>query len=200
MNEFAGSIIAVVGKNSLCIASDTDSGTEGFLTELRIPKIFKFHDDIVIGMVGFLGDIYGFKGLLEYEISFLIKKEQKKIEPLEILSLISILLYKKRFNPYLIEILVGGFTESGRPFLGSVDCIGAISYFSNYVCIGSLSESVFSFIHFLWTPKMSENQLFYLLSRVIKFGSKRNCYSSKNSYVLIFNIKQKEYKAFISKA
>jgi len=149
--------------------------------------------------VGLLGDIYGFKEILEYEISIVTKKEQKKMEPIEILSLISTLLYKKRFNPYLLEILVAGFTENGKPFLGTVDCIGAISYISNYACIGNLCENIFPLIQFLWRPGMDLKELIILVSKSMKVGNRRNCYSSKNSTVMIYNIKYKICKKLILK-
>lgn len=72
-----------------------------------------------------------------------------------------------------------------RPFLCSMDCIGATSQSSNFVCAGAASKSLFGTAEAMWEPNMDSGRLIEVCGRAFLGALERDCLSGYGAIVYL---------------
>lgn len=135
-----------------------------------------------------------------------IRQHRNVISPRSMASLTSLVLYSRRQSPYYVEPLVVGLTPctdtdgdneqtvaddttintpklSGRrkphyrPYLCSMDMIGAKSTSHAFVCAGAASDSMFGTAEALWKPNLSPEELVRVCAKAFLGALERDCLS-----------------------
>lgn len=140
-------------------------------------------------------------------------KNKMAVSPKVMASLTSHVLYGRKQAPYYVEPLVIGLepdiaataavadaieksSESSsssaeslesriqyRPFLCSMDMIGATSESEAFVCAGAASKSLFGTAEALWEPDMDEERLLQVCGRAFLGALERDCLSGYGAIV-----------------
>ena len=122
------------------------------------------------------------------------RRQRPIISPRAMASLTSHVLYNRKQSPYYVEPLVVGLTEIAEqkqleksntnqptkcytPFLCSMDCIGAKSVSSAFVCAGAASTSIFGTAEALWKPDLTKEELVQVCSNAFLSALERDCLS-----------------------
>jgi 20S proteasome subunit beta 3 len=143
------------------------------------------------------------------------QNRRSKLSPRVMASLTSHVLYGRRQTPYYVEPLVIGLQPEPmdltinqdveddqdvqtskstisslpqvlyRPFLCSMDMIGATSESKSFVCAGAASKSLFGTAEALWEPNMDRDRLIEVCGKAFLSALERDCFSGYGAIVYL---------------
>ncbi|KAF2587836.1 hypothetical protein F2Q70_00040326 [Brassica cretica] len=147
--EYNGSaVVAMVGKNCFAIASDRRLGVQLQTIATDFQRISKIHDRVFIGLSGLATDVQTLYQRLVFRHKLYQLREERDMKPETFASLVSAILYEKRFGPYLCQPVIAGLGEDDKPFICTMDSIGA--KYAHLLFLSCLSVSLsFSLVSLL---------------------------------------------------
>ncbi|KAJ6405345.1 hypothetical protein OIU84_013329 [Salix udensis] len=142
--EYNGSaIVAMVGKNCFAIASDRRLGVNLQTVATDFQRIHKIHDKLFIGLSGLGTDAQTLYQRLVFRHKLYQLQEERDMKPDTFANLVSAVLYEKRFGPYFCQPVIAGLGDDDKPFICTMDSIGAQELAKDFVVAGSASESLY---------------------------------------------------------
>ncbi|KAK4373497.1 hypothetical protein RND71_008881 [Anisodus tanguticus] len=158
--EYNGSaLVAMVGKNCFAIASDRRLGVQLQTIATDFQRIFKIHEKLFIGLSGLATDTQTLHQRLVFRHKLYELREERDMKPETFASLVSAILYEKRFGPYLCQPVIAGLGDDDKPFICTMDSIGAKELAKDFVVSGTASESLYGACEAMFKPDMEENAL-----------------------------------------
>ncbi|KAF4573266.1 proteasome core particle subunit beta 3 [Pleurotus pulmonarius] len=181
MEYNGGSVIAMVGKECVAIASDLRLGNQALGISSNFQKIFPVTDRIYLGLPGLATDVTTLQELFRFRVNMYTIKEEREIQPETFAHLVSSTLYERRFGPYFIEPVIAGLsqTPSGgfKPFIAATDLIGCLNFAKDFVVAGTASSKLFGVAEGLWEPDLEPEDLFETISQTLMNAVDRDAYS-----------------------
>jgi len=121
---------------------------------------------------------------------------RRRISPRAMASLTSHVLYGRKQSPYFVEPIVAGLeliegvdecdsTSAYRPFLCSMDVIGAQSLSREFVCGGVASDSLYGTAEALWEPNLDAQALVRVCGKAFLSALERNCLSGYGAMIYL---------------
>ncbi|KAG5219881.1 proteasome core particle [Salix suchowensis] len=179
MEYNGGSVIAMVGKECVAIASDLRLGNQALGISSNFQKIFPVTDRIYLGLPGLATDVTTL--IISVQSNMYTIKEEREIQPETFAHLVSSTLYERRFGPYFIEPVIAGLsqTPSGgfKPFIAATDLIGCLNFAKDFVVAGTASSKLFGVAEGLWEPDLEPEDLFETISQTLMNAVDRDAYS-----------------------
>jgi len=134
-----GNILAVAGENFSVVAADTRL-SEGFLIHTRDhPKTIQLTPTTMVAMAGFEGDILTLKKNALTRIEMYAFEHSKFPSTPAVASMLSKMLYYRRFFPYYVYNIVAGLDENGKGCVYSYDPVGSYER-ESYRAAGASNE------------------------------------------------------------
>jgi len=187
MEYNGGSVVAMVGKGCVAIASDLRLGNQALGISSNFQKVFPITDRIYLGLPGLATDVTTLKEQFRYRVNMYTIKEEREIEPEAFAHLVSSTLYERRFGPYFIEPVMAGLTKkpSGeyKPFIAASDLIGCLNFAKDFVVAGTASQKLFGVAEGLWEPDLEPEDLFETISQTLLNAVDRDAYSGWGAVV-----------------
>ncbi|TVU08286.1 hypothetical protein EJB05_41686, partial [Eragrostis curvula] len=184
--EYNGSaVVAMVGKNCFAIASDRRLGVQLQTVATDFQRVFKIHDKLYIGLSGLATDAQTLYQRLVFRHKLYQLREERDMKPETFASLVSALLYEKRFGPYFCQPVIAGLGEDNEPFICTMDCIGAKELAKDFVVSGTASESLYGACESMYKPNMEPEELVETISQALLSSVDRDCLSGWGGYVLL---------------
>jgi len=181
MDYNGGSVVAMVGKDCVAIASDLRLGNQSLGISSNFQKIFSITDRIYLGMSGLATDLETLRQRFRFRVNMYTIKEEREIEPETFAHLVSSTLYEHRFGPYFIEPVVAGLskTPSGdlKPFIAAADLIGCLNFAKDFVVTGTASSKIYGLAEALWEPDLGPEELFDTISQTLMNAVDRDAFS-----------------------
>ncbi|WZY77098.1 hypothetical protein YC2023_023482 [Brassica napus] len=191
--EYNGSaVVAMVGKNCFAIASDRRLGVQLQTIATDFKRISKIHDHLFIGLSGLATDVQTLYQRLVFRHKLYQLREERDMKPETFASLVSAILYEKRlklsfiFGPYLCQPVIAGFGEDDKPFICTMDSIGAKELAKDFVVSGTASESLYPVkpcTNQIWNEEAEE--LFETISQALLSSVDRDCLSGWGGHVYV---------------
>lgn len=185
MEYNGGDIIAMAGKNCVGIAADTRLGMQAQTVACDFQRVFKVHDKLFCGWAGLGTDVQTLAQKLRFRINMYKLREERDIKPSTFASLVSNVLYEKRFGPFFAEPVICGLDEANKPFLCATDLIGAECFTDDFVVSGTSSENLYGMCESLYRPDMEPNDLFETLAQSLLAAVDRDALSGWGGIVHI---------------
>ena len=173
------------GKNCVGIACDTRLGVQAQTVACDFKKVFPVNDRCYVGLAGLASDVQTLHQQLQFRQSLYELKEERAMKPKVYSSLLSTLLYEKRFGPYFCEPIVAGLTDDDKPFLSAMDLIGAPVYTDDFVVSGTCTANLYGMCETLYKPDLSPDDLFETLSQALLASVDRDALSGWGGVVHI---------------
>ncbi|KAG0585030.1 hypothetical protein M758_3G252700 [Ceratodon purpureus] len=170
-------LIAMVGKDCFAIASDRRLGVNFQTIACDFQRIFKIHDTLYIGLSGLATDVQTMHQRLQFRHKLYQLREERNMRPETFASLVSAILYEKRFGPYFCEPIIAGLNEDGTPFICTTDLIGAKQLSKDFVVSGTASESLYGACESMYKPDLGPDELFEVISQALLSSVDRDCIS-----------------------
>ncbi|KAG6878125.1 hypothetical protein C0993_011839 [Termitomyces sp. T159_Od127] len=187
MDHNGGSVIAMVGKDCVAIASDLRLGNQALSISSNFQRIFPVTDRIYIGLPGLATDVTTLRERFRFRVNMYTIKEEREIEPETFAHLVSSTLYEHRFGPYFIEPVMAGLskTPSGgfKPFIAATDLIGCLNFAKDFVVAGTASSKLYGVAEGLWEPDLEPEDLFETISQTLLNAVDRDAFSGWGAIV-----------------
>lgn len=184
-----GAMIAMVGKDCVGIASDTRLGVQQQTVACDFQKLFQLNDKLFVGLSGLGTDIQTMHQLLQFRLKLYKLREERDISPEAFASLLSSILYEKRFGPYFTEPIVAGLGKDGAPFISAMDLIGAPVEAEDFVVSGTCTNNLYGMCESLYRPDLEEDALFEVLAQCLQASVDRDAVSGWGGVVHILSSK-----------
>ncbi|KAK3230615.1 hypothetical protein Dsin_002496 [Dipteronia sinensis] len=184
--EYNGSaLVAMVGKNCFAIASDRRLGVQLQTIATDFQRIYQIHDRLFIGISGLATDAQTLYQRLVFRHKLYELREERDMKPETFASLVSALLYEKRFGPYFCQPVIAGLGDENKPFICTMDAIGAKELAKDFVVAGSASESLYGACEAMFKPDMEPEELFETISQALQASVDRDCLSGWGGHVYV---------------
>mmetsp|Transcript_12423 Transcript_12423/g.34238 ORF Transcript_12423/g.34238 Transcript_12423/m.34238 type:complete len:205 (-) Transcript_12423:120-734(-) len=184
--EYNGAaIVAMAGKDCVGIAADRRLGVQLHTVACDFTKVFQMAPKLFVGLGGLATDVQTLKSLLEFRINLYKLKEERDMTPTVFSNLLSTMLYEKRFGPYFCEPVVAGLDDNGKPFLSSMDLIGAPVLCDDFVVTGNCTGNLYGMCEALYKPDLEPDQLFETLAQALLSSVDRDAMSGWGGVVHI---------------
>lgn len=136
----------------------------------------------------FYSDLEYRKEKLKFRTNLYELREDREMKPKTIASVISSMLYERRFGPYFVEPVIAGL-QDGTPYLCAMDLIGAPVYTDDFVLAGTASEALYGLAESLWKPDLGPDELFEVISQTMLSATNRDCLSGWGARVYVLTEK-----------
>merc|ERR1711942_160308 len=120
-----------------------------------------------MGLAGLATDIQTVHDRLQFRLKLYSLRENRDIKPKTFMSMVSNLLYERRFGPYFIEPIVAGMEPE------------------DFVVVGTCEEQLYGMCESLWEPDMDPDTLFEAASQALLNAVDRDAVSGWGGVVHI---------------
>jgi len=187
MDYNGGSVIAMVGKDCVAIASDLRLGNQALGVASDYQRVFPVTDRLYLGLPGLATDVATLHEKFRFRVNMYTIKEGREIDPEVFAHLVSSTLYERRFGPYFCEPVMAGIsrTPTGKvkPFIAATDLIGCLNFAKDFVVAGTASEKLYGVAEGLWEPDLEPEDLFETISQTMLNAVDRDAYSGWGAVV-----------------
>ncbi|KAL5521125.1 PUP3 [Sanghuangporus baumii] len=187
MEYNGGSVVAMVGKECVAIASDLRLGNQALTIACNHEKVFPVTDRIFLGLPGLATDTQTLRERFRFRVNMYTIKEEREIAPETFARLVSSTLYERRFGPYFVEPVIAGLGTSPtgklEPFIAATDLIGCINFAKDFVVSGTASAKLFGVAEGLWEPDLEPEDLFETISQTLLNAVDRDAFSGWGAVV-----------------
>jgi len=186
MSYNGGLVIAMRGKGCVAIAADRRLGVRGHLISTDFKKIYQMGPHIMVGLPGLATDTMTVAQRLKFRINLYELRENRRISPKTLASVVANLLYERRFGPYFVEPVIAGIDpKTGEPFIANTDLIGCLNEPEDFVVSGTCVEQAFGMCEALWQPDLEPDDLFETISQALVNAFDRDAMSGWGAVVYI---------------
>lgn len=181
-----GAVMAMKGKDCVAIASDLRFGMQAQTVHMDFEKVFPMGERLYIGLAGLATDVQTVSQRLDFRRKLYELRESRSIKPKTFMSMVSNLLYERRFGPYFVEPVIAGLDpNTHEPFICSLDLIGCPMEPEDFVVSGTCSEQMYGMCEVLWRPDMNPDELFECISQSLLNAVDRDAVSGWGAVVHI---------------
>jgi proteasome beta subunit len=167
--------VGIVCRDGVVLATETRATADGLVAHKRTEKLYKINDRLGMTVAGLVGDAQLLVRDMraEYELYRFQREEEMSIKGAA--TLLSNILYQRRFYPYYVQLLIGGMDDEG-PALYSLDPAGG-AIPDKYVSTGSGSVMVYGVLEDRFKEDLSVQEGSELAVRGLKSAMERDSYS-----------------------
>lgn len=184
--EYNGSaIVAMAGKECVAIGSDLRFGVQFQTLATDYKKVHKIHDKLFIGLFGLGTDAQTLIQHFNFRHNMYKLREERDMKPSTFGSLVSSILYEKRFGPWFCAPVIAGLEPDNTPYLCGMDTIGAIETAKDFMVGGTAPESLSGMCESMWREGMGPEELFETVSQCLLSGIDRDALSGWGAVVYI---------------
>ncbi|KAK9505214.1 hypothetical protein O3M35_009311 [Rhynocoris fuscipes] len=182
-----GAVVAMKGKDCVAIASDLRFGiNQGCTVATDFEKVFEMGPHLYCGLPGLITDTLTVRNKLKFRVNLYELKEDRKISPEVFVSMLSNLLYERRFGPFFVEPIVAGLLpKTYEPYICGMDLIGCPNRPEDFVVAGTCAEQLYGMCEALWEPNLGPNDLFETISQSLVNAFDRDAYSGWGAAVYV---------------
>jgi len=170
--ETGTTTVGVICKDAVVLGTEKKA-TMGYLVASKeVEKIFQLDDHIAMTVAGVVGDAQALKRYITAELKIYELNEGRKIPVKAAGTLIANILYSRRFYPYIVQLLVGGYDT--KPQLFSLAPDGSIIEEKKYFSTGSGSPMALGVLEDKFRENMDVEEAKKLVVRAIKSAIERD--------------------------
>lgn len=177
-------ILAMKGMDSVAIAADRRFGVQAQTVSTNFQKIFEMGPRLYIGFAGLATDVQTVSERLKFRVNLYELREHRRIKPQTLTSVVSNLLYERRFGPYFVEPVIAGIDPvTLEPFVANLDLIGCPMIATDFAVSGTCTEQMYGMCESLWVPDMTPDELFETTSQALLNAVDRDALSGWGAVV-----------------
>ncbi|CAG8477109.1 12350_t:CDS:2, partial [Ambispora leptoticha] len=178
-----GSVVAMMGKNCVAIATDKRLGVQLMTVSTEFPKIFQITDKTYLGLAGLATDVQTLSELFRYKVNMYKLREEREMEPRTFARMVASTLYERRFAPYYISPIIAGLDKNNAPYICGMDLIGCLTTTDDFVVAGTAEGSLLGMCETLYEPDLEPEDLFETISQALINAVDRNAASGWGALV-----------------
>lgn len=177
--------VGIAYKGGVIIAAEKRISYGTFVISKTGKKVFKIADKVGAGCAGLIGDMQ----VLMREISSYVKireiETRRSLPPNSIAKLLSVIMYERRFAPFITQIVIGGVDNyNGKSSVYVLDPLGSVIP-DKYAAVGSGSEIAIGVIDSGYNDNISEDAAKKLAIKSIKSAIQRDSASGDGVDIMV---------------
>jgi proteasome beta subunit len=170
--ETGTTTVGVIADGAVVLGADRKA-TMGYLVSSKhFPKILQLDDRLAVTTAGVVGDAQALARYIKAELRLFELNEGDKASVKGAAALVSNILYSRRFYPYIVQLVIGGYDS--KPRLYSLDPSGGLSEENEYFSTGSGSVMAFGVLEDKFKPGMPVEDAKKLVARAVTAATKRD--------------------------
>ncbi len=176
--------LGLVTKDVTILAADRKASMGYLVASKDIKKILSLDKHIAITTAGSVGDAQVLVRHLQAEYRLYELQEDKKISVKAASTLLANILYGRKYYPFLVQLLIGGYDESG-PHLYSLALDGSIIEEKEFFSTGSGSPMVFGVLEDRYNNNLTIEEAKKLAVQAVHAAIQRDIASGGNGIDLV---------------
>ncbi len=164
--------VGAIADGAVVLGADRKATMGYLVSSKRMPKILQIDSRMAITTAGMVGDAQAIVRYIKAELRLYSMNEGVKPTIKSAASLLSNILYSRRFYPYMVQLVVGGFDS--KPRLYSLDAAGGLTDEKEYFSTGSGSVMAFGVLEDSFKPGMPVDDVKRLVARAVRAATKRD--------------------------
>ncbi len=167
--------VGIVTKDGVVLATEHRASMETFIAHKVAKKLYKLDDNIGMTTAGLVGDLQVLVRYMRAEISLYRIRRGMYMPVNAAATLLSNILNERKFMPYYVGLIIGGYDSQGYHVFSIDAAGGAIE--DKYASVGSGSLFVYGVLEDRWKDEMSLDEGINLAVRGITAAMKRDAAS-----------------------
>jgi len=195
--------VGLVCKDGVVFSTDTRVTMQRFIAHRKGKKVYKIDDHLGMTIAGVVADAQNVVDILRYHAS-IYKLERKAPIPVRAVArLASNVFFSSRLFPYIADVLIGGYDETGTSIF-NVDLFGSLIK-ENYVSTGSGSPIAYGILESEYKDGLMLEKGVTIAVKAVTSAMKRDSASGDNFDVVIIDKKgyrelsEEEKKSILTK-
>lgn len=184
--------LGIVCKDGVVVATETRATMGTLIAHKATKKLYKIDDHMALATAGLVGDLQVLARYLNAEANLYRLKRDMKIPVESAATLMSNILNQRKFYPYYVQLVLGGFDSTGGHIYSLDAAGGAIP--DKYTSAGSGSPYVYGVLEDLYKDGMSIDEGIDIAIRAIGAAKRRDSASGGKTNVAV--ISKDGYKEF----
>ncbi len=164
--------VGVICNGAVVLGADQKASMGYLVASKDTKKILQLEDHIGMTIAGMVGDAMALERYIKAELNLYRLQEGRKIPVNAAAYLIANILYARRYFPYIVQLVVGGYDTAPR--LYSFDPSGAVQEENEYFSTGSGSPMAFGVLEDKYRKGMSVEEAKKVVAKAVKAATERD--------------------------
>ena len=177
--------LGIVCKDGVVIATETRATMGNLFAHKETKKLYKIDEHLALATAGLVGDLQVLARYLNAEANLYRLKRDTKIPVQSAATLMSNILNQRKFYPYYVQLILGGFDSSGG-HVYSLDAAGG-SIPDKYTSGGSGSPYVYGVLEDLYRDNLTINEGIDIAIRAVSAAKRRDSASGGLTNIAVIN-------------
>ena len=175
--------LGIVCKDGVVVATETRATMGTLIAHKATKKLYKIDNHMALATAGLVGDLQVLARYLNAEANLYRLKRDMRIPVESAATLMSNILNQRKFYPYYVQLVLGGFDNSGGHVYSLDAAGGAIP--DNYTSAGSGSPYVYGVLEDLYKDGLSIEEGIDIAIRAIGAAKRRDSASGGETNVAV---------------
>jgi len=181
-------IMGMVCKDGVVMASERRATMGTLIAHKATKKLYKIDKHLALATAGLVGDLQVLSRYLSAEVNLYRLKRGTRIPVLSAATLMSNILNQRKFAPYYVQLVLGGFDARGGHVFSLDAAGGAIP--DKYTAGGSGSPYVFGVLEDLYKDDLTTDEGVNIAIRAVTAAMGRDSASGNGIDIAIINEKE----------
>jgi len=177
--------LGIVCKDGVVMATETRATMGTLIAHKETKKLYKIDEHLALATAGLVGDLQVLARYLNAEANLYRLKRDTKIPVQSAATLMSNILNQRKFYPYYVQLILGGFDNSGG-HVYSLDAAGG-SIPDKYTSGGSGSPYVYGVLEDLYRDNLTINEGIDIAIRAVSAAKRRDSASGGLTNIAVIN-------------
>jgi len=177
--------LGIVCKDGVVIGTETRATMGHLIAHKETKKLYQIDEHLALATAGLVGDLQVLARYLNAEANLYRLKRDMKIPVQSAATLMSNILNQRKFYPYYVQLILGGYDSSGGHVYSLDAAGGAIP--DKYTSGGSGSPYVFGVLEDLYREDLTTDQGVDVAIRAIKAAKSRDSASGGLTNIAVIN-------------
>jgi proteasome beta subunit len=164
--------LGMVCKNGIVIATETRATMGTLIAHKKTKKLYKIDKHIALATAGLVGDLQVLARYLNAEANLYRLKRDNRMPVESAATLMSNILNQRKFYPYYVQLILGGFDNTGGHIYSLDAAGGAIP--DNYTAGGSGSPYVYGVLEDSYKEDITTEEGVNIAIRAITAAKERD--------------------------
>jgi len=177
--------LGMVCKDGVVIATEQRATMGTLIAHKQTKKLYKIDNHLALATAGLVGDLQTLARYLNAEANLYRLKRDTKIPVKSAATLMGNILNQRKFAPYYVQLIIGGYDDTGG-YVYSLDAAGG-AIPDKYTSAGSGSPYVFGVLEDNYKDDITINEGIDLAVRAITAAKNRDSASGGMINVAVIN-------------
>ncbi len=185
--------LGIICDDGVVMGADSRATMDTFISSQEAIKVYRINDSLAMTIAGGVGDAEYLIKLMNAQNQLYEMEEKKNMSPRSATSLMSIILQENKMYPFMVQLLLAGFTN-GVPELYDMDPLGGYIKESTFTSSGSGSLTALGYLESAYKDKMSIQEGVKHAAKALGIAMKRD--SATGGSMKIVSVTKKGYREY----